>query len=419
MIHVYTGPTLGSGEPVLCTPQVRVHPPVRHGDLLDAAIEEGDTVVVIDGAYHQTPALRHKEILVALARGVHIYGAASIGALRAAELAPYGMTGIGRVYRAYASGEIKGDDEVAVGQEPGGEYARLTWPLVNLREVLRYAVAEHILDTHQAAELVKEWHAVYYAQRTSAAVRSVCQRVGARAFERWLMARLAADQYFGDVKRTDAIEAVTAARTAPPHQQPSTTAADCWSTAYSRRWASFFSVCHTSEGVLPTGMRLSYQRLFDPAFPAVWLAWLEHLSRHPGPESADEGMPLVSRLLRVAPAAATLPAHLIFRPEPDLSDRATRALLLTRETPADRAAITRYLEANQTARTQAGHCYEAISTEAARHTLLRLWDTSPDTVADHAAACGYRTPQQALDELKQFMTGLLLDQNRRHQAVPR
>ncbi|MEU5436397.1 TfuA-like protein [Streptomyces sp. NPDC020719] len=419
MIHVYTGPTLGSGEPVLCTPQVKVHPPARHGDLFDPAIAEGDTVVVIDGAYHQAPALRHKEILAALARGVHVCGAASIGALRAAELAPYGMTGIGRVYRAYASGEIDGDDEVAVGQDPGGEYARLTWPLVNLREVLRHAVAEHILDTHRAAELVQEWHAVYYAQRTMGAVRAVCQRVGAGALERWLMARLAADEHFGDVKRADAIEAVTAARTAPPLQQPSATAAGCWSTAYSRRWVSFFTAPHTGEGVLPIGLRLSYQRLFDPAFPAVWMAWLEHLSRHPGPEEADEAMPLASRLQQVAPAAASLPAHLAFRPEPDLSDPATKALLLMRETPADRTAITRYLDANHAARTQAGHCHEAISTEAAHHTLLRLWDTSPNALAGPAAACGYRTAQQALDELKMFMTGLLADQNRLPEAVAR
>ncbi|GAA0611395.1 TfuA-like protein [Streptomyces crystallinus] len=418
MIHVYTGPTLGSGEPVLCTPQVSVHPPVRHGDLFDAGIADGDTVVLIDGAYHQVPALRHKEILAALARGIRVYGAASIGALRAVELAPYGMTGIGRVYRAYASGEIEGDDEVAVGQDPDGEYVRLTWPLVNLREVLRHAVAERILDRHQAAELVQEWAGVYYAQRTTGAVRSVCLRVGAGALERWLMARLAADEHFGDVKRADAIEAVTRACAAAPRQQVATSTG-CWDTVYYRRWAHFFTASHTGEGVVPVGLRLSYQRLFDPAFPTVWLAWLEHLSRHPGPEAADEAMPLASRVQQMAPAAASLPAHLIFRPEPDLSDPATRALLLMRESPADRAAIVRYLEANHAARTDAGHCCEAISTAAAHHTLLHLWNISPNALGGHAAACGYRTAQQALEELKVFMTGLLLDQNRLHEAVAR
>ncbi|MBP5873147.1 hypothetical protein F3K24_43140, partial [Streptomyces sp. LBUM 1485] len=51
---------------------------------------DGDTAVIIDGLYHQAPALRHKEIIAAMARGVRVIGAASIGALRAAELAPFG-----------------------------------------------------------------------------------------------------------------------------------------------------------------------------------------------------------------------------------------------------------------------------------------------------------------------------------------
>ncbi|WP_369384131.1 TfuA-like protein [Streptomyces sp. cg36] len=419
MIHVYTGPTLGSAEPVLCTPQVRVHPPARHGDLFDPSIAPGDVVVLLDGAYHQAPALRHKEILAALARGVRVCGAASIGALRAAELAPYGMTGIGRVYHAYAHGEIDGDDEVAVGQDPAGHYTRLTWPLVNLREVLRHAVAEHILEQHQASELLREWAAVYYAQRTTGAVRAACRRIGSGAFERWLMARLAADEHFGDVKRADAIEAVSTARTAPPRQASPAPTAGCWSTAYSRRWARLFTAPPTAEGAVPLGLRLSYQRLFDAAYPAVWLAWLEHLSRHPGPGCAGDAMALASRLHRIAPHAATLPAHLAFRPEPDLTDPATKALLLARETPADRAALTRYLDANQSARTDTGHCCEAISTEAARHTLLRLWNTSPAGMPAHAAACGYRTTQQPLDELKMFMTGLLRDQNRLHAPAAR
>ncbi|MGV9708646.1 TfuA-like protein [Streptomyces sp. NPDC003483] len=37
--------------------------------------------------------------------GVKAIGAASIGALRAAELAPFGMFGVGRIYTAYARGE--------------------------------------------------------------------------------------------------------------------------------------------------------------------------------------------------------------------------------------------------------------------------------------------------------------------------
>ncbi|MFI1400751.1 hypothetical protein [Streptomyces sp. NPDC020681] len=55
VIDVFIGPTLDPGEPVLAAPEIRVRPPVQHVDLFDPAIRDGDTVVVIDGMYHQAP----------------------------------------------------------------------------------------------------------------------------------------------------------------------------------------------------------------------------------------------------------------------------------------------------------------------------------------------------------------------------
>jgi len=102
VIHVFVGPTPPGCE--LAAPGIRVWPPARHGDLFAPAIRSGDTALVIDGVYHQAPALRHKEILAAMGRGVTVIGAASIGALRAAELDRFGMLGVGRIYAAYAQG---------------------------------------------------------------------------------------------------------------------------------------------------------------------------------------------------------------------------------------------------------------------------------------------------------------------------
>ncbi|MFD4916988.1 hypothetical protein ACFWNR_27765 [Streptomyces virginiae] len=64
---MFVGPTLPKTEPQLA---VRVRPPARHGDLFDGALRTGDTVVLIDGVYHQALALRHKEILAAAWAGV-------------------------------------------------------------------------------------------------------------------------------------------------------------------------------------------------------------------------------------------------------------------------------------------------------------------------------------------------------------
>ena len=61
-------------------------------------------VGIIDGYFQQVPSVWHKEILWAMAQGVHVFGSASMGALRAAELAPFGMRGVGLIFEAYRDG---------------------------------------------------------------------------------------------------------------------------------------------------------------------------------------------------------------------------------------------------------------------------------------------------------------------------
>jgi len=56
------------------------------------------------------PTVWHKEILWAMAQGIHVYGGASIGALRAAELHRLGMTGVGRVFADDRDGILTDDD---------------------------------------------------------------------------------------------------------------------------------------------------------------------------------------------------------------------------------------------------------------------------------------------------------------------
>src|SRR5690625_3155065 len=89
-VHVFTGPTLSGDEVVDRVDGEMVYPPVEHGDLLSLDIRTGDIVVIIDGYYHQRAPGGHKEVLQLLERGIAVVGCASMGALRAAELAAYG-----------------------------------------------------------------------------------------------------------------------------------------------------------------------------------------------------------------------------------------------------------------------------------------------------------------------------------------
>ena len=111
---VHVGPTLPTAEVRRIAPEAEVHPPVEGGMLGRTQPRAGDVIVLIDGYYRDRPSVRHKEIMHLIDNGVTVVGAASMGALRAAELDSHGMVGIGRIYQMYKTGEIDGDDEVAI-----------------------------------------------------------------------------------------------------------------------------------------------------------------------------------------------------------------------------------------------------------------------------------------------------------------
>ncbi|MCW8382386.1 TfuA-like protein [Streptomyces justiciae] len=408
-IHVFVGPTLPPNEALLAHQSVRHRPPVRHGDLFDAAIADTDTVVLIDGLYHQAPAVRHKEILAALARGVRVIGAASLGALRAAELWPYGMGGVGNVYRSYRNLEIVGDDEVAVGQDPMTGRA-LTWPMVNCRYVINLAVNSRILTGSQAAQLLEALHAVYYPQRTFAAIRAVCRDQSATAFADWLGERRSGDAYFGDIKRSDALTAIRAALHGPDPCGPvlSTLHID---SVYFRRWYNAFATEYVDGLMLPTGLRVAYQQLFDPDFRGLWEWHLDHLSRRPS--DGSRGMPLAERMFRLTGQEAGPPAaHTVFKVPVDLRDAGTVDRLLAHETDPDRRAVARYLAANDDARRELPfYTPETVSDEHVICVLQQVW-RGPDTrLEEEAVARGFRGLAEAVTAMKIFMAGYLRDRD--------
>ncbi|MGW0647692.1 TfuA-like protein [Streptomyces umbrinus] len=417
MIHVYVGPTLPRDEPLLSDPSVRLLPPIRHGDLFDRAIADTDTVVIIDGLYHQMAALRHKEILAALARGTRVLGAASIGALRAAELHPFGMRGLGSIYRRYLTGELTSDDEVAVGQQPDDDQQALTWPLVNLRYILDLATQDGVVSTATATVLLDEFQAVYYPHRTTPALRAICHRHYATALTTWIHERRTTDPHFGDLKRLDALKALRAALSGLEPTPPIPANDLHWNTPYFRRWRAHFTTEHVDGLELPTRLRIGYQQIFDPDFPQVWHDHLDHLSRHPN--DGETGMPLTERMTRLmGEDPSPLPAHVIFRTPADIHDETTVKRLLANESAPDRTSLHRYLTANDDARrTLPGFMPETIKDTEATHTLQQLWRCQPFELEDAAAARGFRSAAHAVDTIKVFMAGFLNDQNQQSEPA--
>lgn len=217
-IPVFAGPSL-AGETL--GPQFERLPPAGAGDMLRLLARPPSTVVLIDGVFGSRPAVWHKEVLVLLARGWRVIGAASMGALRAAELHPFGMIGMGAIYRAYASGQIVADDEVAVTHAPAKlGAAPLSLAQVDVRATLARAVHARAIDGASARTLRDVSGAIFYRDRTWASVIDAGLRCGLDLvwFEAWLSPGAFSQ------KRSDALAALAFAAEAngsmPPHPEP-------------------------------------------------------------------------------------------------------------------------------------------------------------------------------------------------------
>ena len=139
--------------------------PVKRGDILKAISEKPDIIGIIDGVFHHSPAVAHKEIMKALKMGITVVGGSSMGALRASELDDLGMVGIGYVYRQYRSGAITSDDDVALSFDPVNKVP-ISEALVNVDYKLDLAVKEEIIteeDRDYVHNIAKE---IYYPKRS-------------------------------------------------------------------------------------------------------------------------------------------------------------------------------------------------------------------------------------------------------------
>jgi hypothetical protein len=179
---------------------------VKQGDVYRAALASPDVIGIIDGHFEQVPAVWHKEILWAMARGIHVFGAASMGALRAAELWQFGMEGAGRIFEAYRDGDLVDDDEVALRHgPPETDYVALSEPMVNIRATLRAARDGGAISGPTHDGLVGVARKLFYPRRTYPAVLSGGRDMGLAnaeltVLERWLPSGRI------DQKRMDAVE---------------------------------------------------------------------------------------------------------------------------------------------------------------------------------------------------------------------
>ena len=164
--------------------------PAAAGDFVALIDDPPERLCLIDGYFDARPAPWHKELLALMAQGTTVFGASSMGALRAAELAPFGMVGVGAIFRAYRDGRLTGDDEVALVHAP----ERLGWkplsvPMVEMRATLADACRARLLDPATARLVRARVHDIHFAERDWPAMAAACAGLSHREAFRRLEAR--------------------------------------------------------------------------------------------------------------------------------------------------------------------------------------------------------------------------------------
>ena len=178
---VFLGPSLPAAEAkrlVRCA----VLPPARQGDVWRALLARPRAIALIDGVFEAQPSVWHRELIDAVQSGVRVFGASSMGALRAAELRPHGLVGVGQVYRWVLDGSADDADVALLHADAEHAFRPLTVPQVTVRFTASEARKAGVISSAAARKLVAASAAIFYQERTwSSALASL----DAEARERW------------------------------------------------------------------------------------------------------------------------------------------------------------------------------------------------------------------------------------------
>lgn len=203
-IVAYVGPSIDVAEAAAILPVAELRPPVRSGDLYCARNEGTSIFLIVDGQFLQEDALPPREVIDVARDGAAVYGASSMGALRAADCWPVGVRGVGVVYRLFRAGRLDSDEEVAVGTDASRGFRATSVALVNVRYAMAKAVRTGLLDRPAAEAIVACARQLFYTDRTWTSLLATADRAAD--------ARLTAFCAGKDVKREDAVRLFRAVR---------------------------------------------------------------------------------------------------------------------------------------------------------------------------------------------------------------
>lgn len=175
-VVVYTGMSISHSDAKNIL-DADYRPPVQRNDIKKIINSGFDIIGIIEGVFFNSAAVAHREIIEALNKGITVIGGSSMGALRAYELEPYGMIGVGRIFEMYKNGFLESDDEVAVTFDPE-TLEPLSIPLVNVRLTLDAAQDEGVLTQERADAVLDVTKRMFYPDRNFRNIVDACVKEG-------------------------------------------------------------------------------------------------------------------------------------------------------------------------------------------------------------------------------------------------
>jgi hypothetical protein len=166
---IFAGPSFGTDIARLRTayPSIEFRAPAARGDILQAVQDGARAIGIVDGYFGETPSVWHKEILYALQKNVVVAGGASMGALRAAECAAFGMVGIGTIYEDYADGRLIDDEAVALVHAPEEfGWLPLSIPWVDYQPTIDGLYRQGALSVGEHKMLMLAGRGLHFSERT-------------------------------------------------------------------------------------------------------------------------------------------------------------------------------------------------------------------------------------------------------------
>lgn len=160
---VFVGPSAGT---LAVSPNIDRYSPASLGSIFQAVQLGYQRIGLVDGLFGTVPSVWHKEILYAMACGVEVSGASSMGALRAAELHEAGMIGIGKIFRYYRAGMIMDDDEVCLTHgvlEVG--FTPVSSPMINIRLTLSRLEKEKLISPKERLLIINHLKQRHFSER--------------------------------------------------------------------------------------------------------------------------------------------------------------------------------------------------------------------------------------------------------------